>query len=215
MIAITVSTKYDDLLNIVLPQNAPFFEKWYIITDPNDHATIQVINTHHFPQVEIVYFDFYANGKTFNKGGAIRHCQENIHITQPQEILLLDSDIYLPDNFAEIMTIARERGVIQENTLYGTSERLDFYSRVHLDNGTVDHVYPHAQQFQGYFQLYMESPNHNDKYLYDESANCSECDMNFIQRFQHLVIIENLTVFHLGKSFMHWNTRVSKEDFVL
>jgi len=215
MIAITVSTKYDDLLNIILPQNARFFEKWNIITDPEDQATIQVIKAHNFPHVEIIYYDFYANDKTFNKGGAIRHCQERISITHPQEILLLDSDIYLPNHFAEIMASARERGVIQENTLYGTSERHDFYSQEHLHNGTVDDVYPHARQFQGYFQLYIESPNHNHKYLYDESVNCSGCDMNFIERFQHLVIIENLTVFHLGKSCMHWNTRVSKEDFVL
>jgi hypothetical protein len=211
MIAITVSTKYDDLLNIILPQNAHFFEKWYIITDPNDHATIQVINTHNLPQVEVVYYDFYANGKTFNKGGAIRHCQESIQITHTQEILLLDSDIYLPDHFSEIMAIARERGVIQENTLYGTSERHHSYSQDHLINGIVDYVYPYAQMFQGYFQLYIESPNH--KYLYDESTNCAECDLKFIEHFRNLVIIENLTVFHLGKSGVHWNTRTSKEDF--
>jgi hypothetical protein len=43
MIPITVSTNYDDLLNIIIPQNYKFFEKWYIITDENDkNLTLEI-----------------------------------------------------------------------------------------------------------------------------------------------------------------------------
>ena len=41
MIAITVSTKYADILNIIIPQNIKFFEKWYIITDETDEKQLK------------------------------------------------------------------------------------------------------------------------------------------------------------------------------
>jgi hypothetical protein len=210
MIAITVSTKYDDLLNIILPQNARFFEKWYIITDPEDQATIQVIKAHNLPHVEIIYYDFYANGKIFNKGGAIRKCQETHLTNYTGQVLLLDSDIYLPDDFEEII---RQHANIQPNTLYGIGHRNDYFSLHHLNHQIVDDVYPYASNFQGFFQLYFSEPN--QIYLYDESVNCGECDIKFINLFPNKIIIRELTVSHLGKSCLHWNTRLSKTDFLI
>ena len=43
MIGITVSTKYEDILEIIIPLNYKFFDKWYIITDINDTKTIDVL----------------------------------------------------------------------------------------------------------------------------------------------------------------------------
>jgi len=183
MIAISVSTNYDDLLNIILPQNYKFFDKWYIIT-------IDVINKYKFPNVETIYYDFY-NNKIFNKGGSIRYCQELISSTNYEgNILLLDSDIYLPDNFIDI----------KPYTLYGTNDRYDYYSYNHFKNNVIDSIYPYAKSFQGYFQLY----HHNELILYDHSMNCSECDLYFHRFFHQKIVVSTLNVSHLEKSGIHW-----------
>lgn len=67
MICITVSVNYDNLLDIILPQNAKFFKKWYIVTHKDDQKTIDIIKKHNINCVEILYFDFY-DGAIFNKG---------------------------------------------------------------------------------------------------------------------------------------------------
>ena len=77
IVAITVSTKYDDLLEIIMPQNHKFFDKWYIVTHKNDIKTIDVINKFNYSNVITLYYDFYLDAK-FNKGGAIKYCQKEI-----------------------------------------------------------------------------------------------------------------------------------------
>jgi hypothetical protein len=207
MIAISVSTNYDDLLNIILPQNYKFFDKWYIVTNKNDVKTIDVINHHNFPNVETIYYNFHSNKKIFNKGGAIRYCQELISSTNYEgNILLLDSDIYLPDNFMDIVKNIE----IKPYVLYGTNDRNDYYSYDHFKNNIIDSIYPYAKSFQGYFQLYR----HNKSIIYDHSMNCSECDLYFHRFFHQKILIPTLTVSHLGKSGIHWNGRLNKNDFI-
>jgi hypothetical protein len=208
MIAITVSTNYHDILNITLQQNYKFFEKWYIITDIEDNETINVIKKYNYTNVEIIFFNFYERNCKFNKGGAIRFCQEKIIPSSYIGLmLLLDSDIYLPDNFNEIINSM----IFQDNTIYGTYKREDFFSYNNFKNGIVDCHYPWSNDFQGYFQLYKF-----DKIkLYNKSFNCSECDLQFLKHFQNKIIIPNLVVFHLGKSGINWNKRIDKTDFTL
>jgi hypothetical protein len=183
MIAITVSTNYDDLLNIILPQNYKFFEKWFIITDKNDSNTIDVIHKYKYDNIQIVYFNFYENGKVFNKGGAIKYCQEKlINPEYNGDVLLIDSDIYLPDNFIEIVNSIS----LQDETLYGTFQRFDFYSFANFKSGNYDFEYPWSKEFQGYFQLYK----YKKEKLYEESFNCSECDLKFQQHFHYKYIIQ-------------------------
>ena len=206
MIAITVSTNYDDILDIIIPQNYSFFQKWYIITDKNDSNTINVINKYNFSNIIILYYNFYDNEKTFDKGGAIRYCQNEIsHLNYHGNILILDSDIWLPNNFVEIVN----ENVINDNTIYGTEQRYDFYSYEHFLSNTIDFDYPWSKHFHGYFQLYKYD---KDK-LYNESNNCSECDLQFLTYFPKKVILTNLIVSHLGKSGVNWRKRIHKTDF--
>ena len=208
MLAITVSTKYDDILNIIIPQNYKFFEKWYIITSPDDMKTIKVINDYNYDNIIIVYYDFYKNNKIFNKGGAIKECQKNIGDSNYNgNVLLLDSDIYLPDNFNEIINCIK----IEDNTLYGTESRFDFYSYENFKNNIIDNNYPWAQEYQGYFQLYKFNKN----FLYNESNNCSGCDLQFIKYFNKKKIINNMKVSHFGKNCVNWNTRKNHDDFIM
>lgn len=209
MIAITVSTNYNDILNVVMPQNYKFFEKWYIITDKNDVDTINVINKYNYTNVVTLFYDFYKNNKSFNKGGAIRYCQNEIigKLDYNGNAVILDSDIWLPDNFDEIVKDI----VINDDMIYGTNKRHDYYSYENFKNKIIDFDYPWSREFQGYFQLYKYDKNK----LYDESNNCSECDINFVNFFTTRIILSDLTVCHLGKSGINWNKRINKDDFIM
>ena len=109
IIAITTSTRFDDLLAICLPHNYLFFKKWYIVTHEKDTKTINVVNTFKATHdnrecIELLFFDFFAGKRAFNKGGAIRYAQMIINERfQDYPILLIDSDIVLPDNFLDTM----------------------------------------------------------------------------------------------------------------
>jgi hypothetical protein len=228
MIAISVSTNYDDLLAIILPQNCKFFTKWYIITRPDDEKTIRVAEK--YPNVELLFFDFFKPitttelivldrrsrrrriarehviTPTFNKGGAIRMCQQKL--TEEGylgPVLLLDSDIYLPDIFPTII----ESLTIDNATLYGTTARYDYHSKFAFENRFPDSIYPGSQEFHGYFQLYRHEPT----LLYNESNNCSTCDIDFRALFPHKNIIKNMCVYHLGKPGVNWNMRLTYDDF--
>jgi hypothetical protein len=209
MIGITISTNYDDILNIIMPQNHKFFEKWYIVTDKHDFDTINVINKYNFPNVITLFYDFHENNKIFNKGGAIRYCQKEIigNLDYNGNIVILDSDIYLPDNFIEIVKDI----IINDNTIYGTNKRYDYYSYDNFKNNIINLDYPWSKMFQGYFQFYKYDKNK----LYNESDNCAKCDLQFLNFFSNKVILSNLNVSHLGKNAVNWNKRINKNDFII
>ena len=209
MIAITVSTNYDNILELIIPQNYIFFEKWYIITDKNDTKSIDVINNFNFPNIHILFYEFYENNKIFNKGGAIKYCQKEIigSLNYDGNILLLDSDIWLPDNFNEIIKDI----VVEYNQLYGTNKRYDYYSYENFKNNRIDFDYPWSKDFQGYFQLYKYDINKS----YEDSDNCSACDLRFLKFFTKKNILYELNVSHLGKHGVNWNKRIDKNDFII
>lgn len=212
LICITVSTKYDDILKICLPHNAQFFDKWYIITDRNDNPTINLIRSFDRTNIEILFFDFYHGGVRFNKGGAIRMGQLHVEANHPNcNILLLDSDIYLPDNFSSIM----ENIIIEENTLYGVEKRIDYYFLKNFRHNKPSREYNLSKEFVGFFQLYNSS--HRNKYLYEDSYNCAICDNKFVELFDcsQRIIIEGLHVKHLGRPEINWDSRRNRNDFSL
>lgn len=204
MIAITVSTKYSDLLNIIIPQNYKFFDKWYIITDENDIDTINVIKKYNYNNIIMLFYNFLNNGKVFNKGGAIRYCQQliNKEVEYDGNILLLDSDIYLPDNF-----IMAKHLQLEKDAIYGPNKRYDYYTYENFKNNIIDLDYPGSKHGHGFFQLYKNDKNK----LYEESNNCSECDLIFLNHFKKLIIINDLVVKHLGKHGENWNGRIKFE----
>jgi hypothetical protein len=206
MIAITVSTKYDDILNIVIPQNYKFFEKWYIITSRDDEKTINVINKYGYSNIVIIYYDFYYNNKKFNKGGAIRYFQKILgSFDYKGLVLLLDSDIYLPDNVLAII----EKTEIEKGVLYGPMSRSDYYSYENFKNNIVDLEYKYPWQFHGYFQLYQ----FDKTFLYKEYKNAAVCDIVFHEYFSTGKILTQIHVAHLGKEQVNWDSRQNKDDF--
>jgi hypothetical protein len=209
IICITVSTKYDDILKICLPQNIKFFKKWYIVTDPADLATIQLVRAAN--NCDLLFFNFYEGGSKFNKGGAIRMAQLHVNAIHPNSnILLLDSDIFLPDNFGTIMNSIS----IEDNTLYGVASRTDYFTIRNLRQNKPSKVYNLTKEFVGFFQLYR---NNDPKYLYEDSYNCAICDNKFVELFAHdkCLNIADLHVKHLGRPEVNWDSRRNKHDFTL
>jgi hypothetical protein len=207
IIAITISTNYSDILDIVLPQNQKFFYKWFIITDKNDINTINIIKKYNFPNVIIIFFNFYSNNLTFNQGDGIRLCQKIIIKSNYNDIILnIDSDIYLPNNFNDLINNID----ILPDTIYGTDKRNDYSSYEYFKNNIIDSEFIDAQYFYGYFQLYLCNSN----ILTNNSQNCSKWDIDFRNSFKARTIIKDLCVSHLGISGVHWNGRKDKTDFI-
>lgn len=199
IIATTVCVNYHDILKHMLP-NSKFFRKWYIVTSPEDTDTAALIGNSGLTNMEILlYPDFYKNA-SFNKGGAIRFAQEYIEkMHNSCNLLLLDGDISLPDDF-----MSKLPPKLEENILYGVDERVDYWNLPDFENSKKGRVY-RIGALVGFFQLYKQSP----KYLYDKSYNCSRCDIEFRDKFPYKIKLD-VSVRHLGKSNENWNGRSKK-----
>ena len=196
IIAFTICVNFDDILKHMFDQNARFLKKWYIISSPADTQTAELISTAAKDNVELLIYDNFYNGMRFNKGGAQRFAQMHIHKHHPSaNVLCIDADIYLPDDFLEKLPPH-----LEDNTLYG-SQRTDYWTLEDFVGNTNPHPKTSAH-FQGYFQLYKE----NTKYLFENSYNCSRCDDIFRDSFPKKVNLD-LCVKHLGINGRHWNGR--------
>ena len=197
IIAITICVNYDDIFKYMLQQNLKFFKKWYVVTKIEDTATINLINELNNTTIEILYYnDFYTN-TIFNKGGALLFAQEYIdkHYTDAN-ILILDADIFLPDDFTKRLPM-----ILKQDTLYGTSERLDYNSISELINNIKPFTYGHGDKFAGFFQMYKQC-----SYRYQNSQHCGHCDIHFRDKFSKKYKL-NLSVKHLGINWVNWNGR--------
>lgn len=207
--SITVSTRYSDLLKIIIHNNAKFFKKWYIITHPEDSATINVVKEANLPNIELLFFDFYEGAK-FNKGGAINYCQKYMvsQVGLGKTVLLLDSDIYLPDNFLDVINSINFR----DNILYGQNKRYDFskMSDFILKKGSTRNPYYSAHKYEGFFQLFIQT----EEAYYKSSFDCSKCDLEFHKWFSNKIPLP-LTVYHLGQSGINWKGRIGTDDFII
>ena len=200
IIAITISVNYSDILQYMLHQNSRFLYKWYIITAPQDIKTINLIENLGKDNIHIlIYNGFYINGSTFNYGGARLFAQQYIDkYYTSANILFLDSDIYLPDNFMEKLP-----KYIENNKIYGVLERLDYWTVDDYTNNINLHVYNWGNKIVGFFQLYKQ----NKSYKYKNSYNCSESDLHFKNSFPKHELL-NMSVKHLGRDGVNWNGRI-------
>ena len=198
--AITVSVDYDNILDIILPQNYKFFKKWYIVTERSDNKTIEVINKYSFENVEILYFDFKLNA-IFNKGGGINYALNMVDIDE--NVLLLDSDIFLDDSFINYMNYDFNYDILYSFTRY------DYYTYQNFIKDNIDNVY--RINFMGFFQLFKN----NKKYTYENSTNCRQCDSNFAFKFKERMLLEGKIIKHLGKDNVNHFGRKNTDDFII
>ena len=169
IIGITVSVNYDDILKHLLQQNSKILKLWYIITSPQDNDTINLVNNSGLSNVKLLIYNDFKKGASFNKGGGLLFGQEHVYNTHGENnnILILDSDIYLPDNMLEILA-----GGIKDDTIYSAFERFDYHSLDDFINRKNSSRPWHEIDILGVFQLYKGS----SKYKYQFSHNCGACD---------------------------------------
>lgn len=185
------------MLKLILPQNQQHFSKWIIVTSEDDKETQQVVQELGDPSiVSVMFFDF---GKSFNKGGAIRMAQKSIPETYCGPVLLLDSDIYLPDTL--------RLPTLKPDTLYGPLSRRDFHTYESFRLDKANSFY--RNNFYGFFQLYLRQ---GDKYLYTDSSDASVCDCEFRDNFKTRVLT-SVKCKHLGIKGIHWKGRKGPLDY--
>lgn len=143
------------------------------------------------------YDKVMSRGLIFDKGGAIRQVQKQLHefnIENNDLVLLLDSDVVIPDNFLEKIRKAK----IEKGVIYGCKRKdylfhTDFLQKLNpIQYKTFDGA--------GYFQLYRYDSNR----LCKRTVDCGYVDAEFRDQFDKWDYIDGLEVSHLGASDMNW-----------
>lgn len=202
IIAITVCVNYDDILKFMLEQNSELLKHWYIVTSPEDSSTKKTIEEFNRPNVTCMIYDgFKKNGALLNKGGAVHFVQQYIYDNfNDTNILILDADILLPEDF-----ISRLPQNLELGTLYGIKARYDYDSLSgFILNNTNPTYYPNSKLLVGFFQLYKQNNS-----FYKDSRDCAVCDLDFRNLFKKRINLD-VAVKHLGEKCVNWGGRVWK-----
>ena len=196
IIAVTVCVNFHDILKHIVYQNSKFFKKWLIVTSQEDTNTIDLINEVNKENIQILIYSYFYKNAKFNKGGSLFFAQEYIDKNYKKaNILFLDCDIYLPDDFMD-----RLPSSLEDDTLYGVS-RTDFWTLEDFVNNKNPHPKKNPH-FLGFFQLYKQN-----SYKYKDSYNCSGCDCVFRNNFRNKKKKLDIHVKHLGRNGPNWNGR--------
>jgi hypothetical protein len=202
-IAISVCIDFADYLAYTLPNNRPFFTKYYIITERRDTETIRLAALH---DCVVLYTDITkANGSKFNKSGMIHNAQKLIHSNHNMAwIVILDADIYLPVNLWTHINISD----LNKNGIYGISRKTyTSYTDYISDSPSSSDIC--GSGVIGYFQMYWNK----SKYYEPWSANCSKSDMAFMMLFKHIIGFKDIYCFHFGEKCKNWNGRSVSEKW--
>lgn len=211
LVGVCVSYQYFDTLCYMLPVNYIHFDKLYIITQEEDKETIDFCRN--FPNVEVLYYSFKSQGKTFDKFGALNMGQQRMYDNYPNAWYVnLDSDILLPNNLIQLLDNLNPECIYGgiRNNVYQTS---DLFMKRKMVDSKENLEFPcnnlrlikEVQPFiLGCFQLYQKKVFHRDT-LY----NASYGDVCFCKdHFNILCILENLHYFHLGFGSVNWSGKV-------
>ena len=197
IIPITVCVNYDDFLELSLKTNRRIFDKYIVITSPEDEKTQRVCEKY---DVDCrIYQDFYKNAK-FNKSGAIHWVQKDIHEKYPDKwVLILDSDIVLSPGFAGWFSFQ----TLNKYALYGIYRKnFETPGSYNKNSGYIIK----EPICIGYFQLYYDKT----KFYPEFSESASMCDIFFRNLFKtKTYLTRGKYVSHLGFTFTNHGGRVS------
>jgi len=143
------------------------------------------------------YDKLTKNGVTFDKGGSLRQVQKillpRVGVKNNDLVLMLDSDIVLPDDFGKYLSIP-----YKNDTMY-VCDRVNymFNSDLMKQHCNVD---KNSLVGAGYFQLYKYDPTK----LCKRTHTAGWVDWEFKNQFKNLTSIASLSVSHLGETDMNW-----------
>ena len=192
--AFTVCVNYNDFLDIILPLNKKHFDKWLIVTTPEDIITKQICQKHNVQFVECNRM--YENGDKFNKGKALNDVLH--YLTKQDWLLHIDADIILPGNFRETI----DNLDLDPEFLYG-SKRKEF-----------DKDYPYKVPFPyGYLQIFSkqsEALRHKNNIFPENYTNAGYYDVEFINYWKEKTKMLDIEVLHIPHGTQtNWNGRKS------
>ena len=223
---ITVSKNYSDILEVCLNKNHKLFKKWFIVTQEDDINTISLVRDLNLENVELLFYPLEPNLHSnehvarpidgpsmkggikrfhditpiFDKGGAIRYCQNQLSFLSTEDlVLIIDSDIILNDSIKDFLFKCRP----EDHVLYGCfrydyPQISDFYS----DKNMIP--YNRQEKVDGFFQLYKYFP----QYLYKKSYSAALCDVEFKFQFKNNCVLNRKHhVFHIGLTKENWRGR--------
>lgn len=200
---ITVCVDFADILDCTLPYNREQFERFLVVTHPEDEATIETAKLH---GAEVLLTEiFYARGAKFNKWAAL---QQGIDfLNHDGWMLIMDSDIAIPKQVS--------RQLIPDETCLYTPRRLD--CRV-IRNGVpperVWRRYKHVnskEEFAGYFQFFHTGCEVlKERPWFRNDWDWAGTGDTLFQRRWHSKqqIRPPFEVMHLGTPYANWTGRV-------
>lgn len=203
LIGVCVSYNYMDTLQFTLPVNYWHFEKLFIVTQEDDKETVAFCQS--FENVQILFFDFKNNNKTFDKFGGIDLALEQAYRDYPEHwYLIIDSDIILPINIVSLL----QKKELDSECIYGINRSIDYRSvsqwlrpKVSVERNPRDlsfHMRPRPL-ILGYFQLFKQHLFHQSK------DNAGEGDLEFCEtNFKRTHLFPRIIGLHLGASFRNW-----------
>lgn len=109
--AITVCVNYSDFLAEVIPFNRSHFDRWLIVTTPEDIATRDLCRNQSLEC--ITTRDFYRNNAKFDKAKGVDKGMQCL--SHADWVLHIDADMILPSHFRESL----EDADLDKNCIYG------------------------------------------------------------------------------------------------
>ncbi len=177
--AVTCCVGYGDFLKETVRYNARHFDKWIVVTSPEDHETREVCRQY---RLHCLVSEDYKRDGTFSKGRMVERGLQHGHADG--YMLHLDADIALPSNFRESLEVAH----LQPHKIYGVDrfnvcgwdawQKLQASNWFHMCNGNYPHAVtvPHGCKLGarwvtgdgwvpvGYFQLWSRLHGGEERY---------------------------------------------------
>lgn len=193
---LTVCVDYADLLQNSLSRWCRGLDRLIIVTTPTDEATLDLCRRWGIPSHQTDAF--YRDGAAFNKGLAISEAVEQCNWLEDWQ-LLFDADIVPPENWRQIVEVARP----EPGFIYGAVRQLESGER-----------FSDRSEIPGYFQLFHASDkNSQRKPLLDTTwRHAGGMDSEFHQRWPHnRKRWLDMTLIHQGEPGMNWHGRGNYE----
>lgn len=231
--AITVCVNYADFLAETIAANRAHFDRWLIVTSPDDKATLDLC--HKFNLEVLSTRDFYRGGDNFNKGRAV---ERGLGMLSHEDwILHIDADIALPGDFRESLDDAD----LDPDCIYGVDRLMvkgwadwqALQARGWLKRAwhccVAPNGYPVGTRWAdirygyvpiGFFQLWNQAADHRQgirlRRYPDNHQDAARADVKFALQWdrRQRVLLPEVLVAHLesepSKNGANWNGRKTK-----
>lgn len=208
MQAISVCINYSDYLEISLPFNRPFFDKYTVVTAASDEQTLALCKQFECTPLILDIEQDYVKKSMMSQG--LQQLQAR------QWIQILDADIVLPPEYSNIVNRVES---LDRNSLYGC-QRLFCQNKLVWDLFGLNDLQCYEPEENvraigvGFFQLFHASAQHltTSQDWYAVAHGMKAADMSFRAKFPASSIQQlPIKVVHLGPPSTNWYGRRSPQ----